>query len=314
MDTQQPAANAAISVYSGLAEDPLVNSRKTLSISWEVYKRQWKSYVGLVLLMFVSFLIPIMAVVLIVAGGAIARNATNAAAVVGILQNMDVAAALIAVLLAIPFILWLILLGYTGVLLPGFADERTGIGAAFKYTWRRFRSLLWVAILNSVIVAVGLILFIVPGIIWGIYYSLSLYTCAFEEKRGMDALRRSKELVKGYVWMLIRRWAFWMYFAIFANIIASIPFLNIIGIPVTYFILTPLGYIYWFALYLTIRERKNRGLATDRATGKQKMGTALLLVGPVVIIVILAIIGFAFNNPTNRHAEPPPIFDGGGEA
>jgi len=307
MDTQQQSASAeesaspaASSVYSGLITDPLVNSRKTLSISWNVYKGQWKSYAGLVLLILASMLVPLMAFIFIVFGGLFLKTAApNFSAIMGGLSAVTV---IIGVLLFIPFIVWILLLAYTGVLLPGFADERARIGTVFKFTWSKFRSLLWVAILYGFIIAVGILLFIIPGIIWSIYYCMAFYACAFEDKRGMDALRRSKELVKGYVWTIMRRSGFWMYFALLSGIVGTIPLFGWIWSIIALFIITPFQYVYYFSVYLTIRERKNKGFATDVATGRQKMNTILLLFGPVFLFTILVIIGIASKTSDNSNA------------
>ncbi len=303
MDTQQQsesASSAASSVYSGLITDPLINSRKTLSISWNVYKGQWKSYVGLILLFFASMLVPLIASIFIVFGGLFLKSAApNFAAIAG---DFSTAGIIIGILLFIPFIIWILLLTYTGALFPGFADERARIGTVLKFTWRKLGSLLWVALLYGVIIAAGIILFIIPGIIWGIYYSMAFYACAFEDKRGMDALRKSKELVKGYVWTIIRRWGFWMYFALLSGIVGTIPLLGWIWSIIAFFIITPLQYVYYFSVYLTVRERKNKGLATDATTGKQKMNTILLLFGPALLFTILVIIGIASKTFDNSNA------------
>ncbi len=71
-----------------------------------------------------------------------------------------------------------------------------------------FWSLLWVLFLNVILVILWSLLLIIPGIIMSIYYSLSLYTLIFEDKKGMEALRESKALIQGYWWGVLGRYLF----------------------------------------------------------------------------------------------------------
>lgn len=67
-------------------------------------------------------------------------------------------------------------------------------------------SYLLIAIINTVLVVVGLVLLIVPGIIIAVWYSLGAQVFVLENIRGYAALKRSKELVEGYWWPVLGRW------------------------------------------------------------------------------------------------------------
>jgi len=60
-----------------------------------------------------------------------------------------------------------------------------------------FFSYLWVIVLNTLIILGGLVLLIIPGLIFIVWFMFSQYALIFEEKKGFQALKRSKELVKG---------------------------------------------------------------------------------------------------------------------
>jgi len=60
-----------------------------------------------------------------------------------------------------------------------------------------FFSYLWVVIITALVITGGLILFIIPGVIFAIWFIFSQYAFLIEEKKGYEALKRSKELVKG---------------------------------------------------------------------------------------------------------------------
>jgi hypothetical protein len=64
----------------------------------------------------------------------------------------------------------------------------------------RFRSVLLVVLLGFVFTLIGVILFIVPGIYLAIALAVAVPVLLDEGKRGRDALRRSRELVRGRWW------------------------------------------------------------------------------------------------------------------
>lgn len=67
-----------------------------------------------------------------------------------------------------------------------------------------FPDYLLATIVYVLIVIGGLILFIIPGIIWGIKYSLYEYYLVDKKMRPMDALRASAKTTNGRKWMLFK--------------------------------------------------------------------------------------------------------------
>lgn len=67
----------------------------------------------------------------------------------------------------------------------------------YENSFKKIVSYLWVGILTGIITLIGFILLIIPGIILAIWYAFSLYDNVLENKKGMAALKSSKELVKG---------------------------------------------------------------------------------------------------------------------
>jgi uncharacterized membrane protein (DUF485 family) len=67
----------------------------------------------------------------------------------------------------------------------------------YESSFRKIPSYLLVAILTGLIVMAGLILLIIPGVIFAIWYSFSTYTNILDGKKGTNALKASKDLVKG---------------------------------------------------------------------------------------------------------------------
>ena len=82
---------------------------------------------------------------------------------------------------------------------------------------------IWQALLTSImttlLVLLGSILFLIPGIIFAIWYTFTLYTVLFEGKKGREALKASKNLVVGRWWQIFIRVALP---AIFFGLVSSI--------------------------------------------------------------------------------------------
>lgn len=75
-----------------------------------------------------------------------------------------------------------------------------GFSDAYRYALKNFFSYLWFAVLVSCVILGGLLLGFVPGVIFSIWFMFGVYILVAENQKGMDALMRSKEYVRGYWW------------------------------------------------------------------------------------------------------------------
>lgn len=93
----------------------------------------------------------------------------------------------------------------------------------FKDSKDLFWPYLGVSILTAVLILLWSLLLIIPGIIFAVFYSLSIYVFFSENKKGMEAIKRSKQLVSGYFWPVLGRIAFFFLVALIFSLIISIP-------------------------------------------------------------------------------------------
>jgi hypothetical protein len=77
------------------------------------------------------------------------------------------------------------------------------ISDSYRWGMRRFGSVLLVAVLVGLGVLGGLILLIIPGIIFLVMWSVSIPSVVVEGKRGTEAMRRSWQLVRGHFWFVL---------------------------------------------------------------------------------------------------------------
>lgn len=158
-----------------------------LQNSWQVYKKEFRVFLGV--------LVPVF--VMTIVGGFVAY-----------LQSPIIG----GLLTAIGGIVNLIVSFWIGIsLLYVMKDREVGIGAkeALQKGWRRLLSYWWITVLVIVITMGGFFLLIIPGIILSIWFSFAAYVLVAEDKRGMTALLRSKHLVSGYWWGV-----FWRFLAV----------------------------------------------------------------------------------------------------
>jgi len=84
-------------------------------------------------------------------------------------------------------------------------EEKIGIIESFRRGWSKIISIVWISFLIGIIIGGGYMLFIIPGIIFSIWFVFSGYVLVSENLKGMNALFRSKQLVTGYWWKVLWR-------------------------------------------------------------------------------------------------------------
>lgn len=93
----------------------------------------------------------------------------------------------------------------------------------FKPAMTEARKCFWqyyyVSVLSGLAVMGGVILLIIPGLIFWVWFAFSSFVFMFEGLKGVAALKRSKELAKGYWWPIVGRFA--ILFAI--SLILGVP-------------------------------------------------------------------------------------------
>lgn len=84
-------------------------------------------------------------------------------------------------------------------------QEKIGVKESYRLSWPKFWSYCWVLFLLSCVIGLGFFLFIIPGILFFIWYGFAIFVVVFEDSKGMAALSKSKEYVKGYWWGVFGR-------------------------------------------------------------------------------------------------------------
>src|SRR5689334_9661334 len=126
---------------------------------------------------------------------------------IGVLSG--IAAAIEGVWL-VPVIIVLALIGqalYTGTVVEAVADMRDGrrdfsIGTLLRAAAPFTGTLILGGLLYAIVVLLGFLAIIIPGLIFLIWFSLIAPAIVLERLHVMDAFRRSRELVRGNAWQV----------------------------------------------------------------------------------------------------------------
>ncbi len=87
----------------------------------------------------------------------------------------------------------------------GLSKEAVDKKTLRQNAWRDTAPFLWVSLLTGLIILGGTILFIIPGLIFTVWFFFSMYIFAIEGARGYGALKKSKDLAQGRFWPIAWR-------------------------------------------------------------------------------------------------------------
>jgi len=85
------------------------------------------------------------------------------------------------------------------------SEEKINIIEAYKRGKSKIFSYWWISILTGIIIAAGILLLIIPGIIFAVWFAFALFILVVEGLKGTKALRKSKEYVRGRWWSVFIR-------------------------------------------------------------------------------------------------------------
>ncbi len=102
-------------------------------------------------------------------------------------------------------------------------DQAPTVGVAFKLGGPFFLNSFTTGLLTGLWVLLGLVLLVVPGLYWGVLYSLATYLVFKERLANMAALKRSRALVTGHWWAVF--WRIILFGAVLAVLTSFVPWL-----------------------------------------------------------------------------------------
>lgn len=117
-----------------------------------------------------------------------------------------------------------------------------GIKETLKIAWGKLGRYFLTNLLTGLIVLVGFIFLIIPGIVFMVWYAFAQYIVINQDIRPIDALKQSKLLVSGYFWPVLGRlFGLMLFFITLQMLVSLIPFVGALAVTLLspYYVLVP---------------------------------------------------------------------------
>ncbi len=201
---------------------------------------------------------------------------------------------LFSILGALVLIVGLILLIFVSLPVIFSIHTSAGVDASYKDTLHLFWPFIWLIILNALAVFGGSFMLIIPGIWLGVALGFARYAFVIEERRGIDALRQSKDYIKGYWWAVLGRSILLGLIFLVAIMVVEAPFgilfgrigANVAGLLLSVFYV-PFAAVYAYKIFGNLRTLKPELVAvqTKERTGFIRAAAIVGLVVPIILII-----------------------------
>ncbi len=169
-------------------------------------------------------------------------------------------------------------------------NPNIGIFTALNQGRKQFLPFVVLLLLLGLLITGGTLLLILPGILFTVWFFFCHYILAEEGLRGLQALERSRQLVRGHWWAVFGRFALLLLIALSTAILtARLP---VIGAALNFafsLLLTPFSLLYYYLLYQDLKSCQQPAAKT---TGNFGLPVATSLLGWMLIPGLL----FAINN------------------
>ncbi|MDD2336740.1 MAG: zinc-ribbon domain-containing protein [Geobacteraceae bacterium] len=234
--------------------------------SWDIYQKRFATLVLLYLLAMLAIAIPTALAV------GIAFFMTLIAGGTAFFVTVS-----LGILAGIACFLWC----YSGFLCA-VLDDSLRLEDALTRGKRMILPLAWIFLLTGFIIIGGYLLLFIPGVIFTVWFFLAQFIMSGENVRGMDALLKSREYVRGY-WLdvALRLFLIWVV----SGVVSAIPFFGFI-LAVLFF---PYLMIFHCLIYRDLRAIKGDTSCPCRTRNKL-LWPGVALVGWIIIPIILMLL------------------------
>lgn len=168
-------------------------------------------------------------------------------------HSISLSQILIAVLLGLICLFFVILLCLWArvALFCAIKEQGAGIKKSLILAWEKIGSFFWVSLLTGLVSIAGYILFIIPGIIFSVWFGFSVYIFIWEGLKGTSALKRSKQLVQGYWWPIFG------IVIVLGIVVMLISWIKFFGPIINLFFMIPFSVVFMFVLYEDLKRIKS---------------------------------------------------------
>ncbi|MEW6416978.1 MAG: hypothetical protein AB1480_02525 [Nitrospirota bacterium] len=161
---------------------------------------------------------------------------------------------------------------------------------ALEKGWQKCWSFIWLSMVVGFIITGGFLLLLIPGIIFLVWFSLAQFVFANEDERGLNAIIKSKEYVRGYFLdVFVRLLLLW----IISAVIGIIPLIG----PVLAVLFVPFTMIFIYLIYSDLREIKG-DISPSPSTGEKFKWVGISALGYIAVpVIVVAFMGTSLIAP-----------------
>jgi len=237
--------------------------RQLLGQDWQIFKGRWETLIVIFVIPLVS--IPTLFFLMMLFSIILGKNNTSILIFTGIIYC-----------LAFLLQLWSHLAQLYAI---KDRDEKIGFRMSYEKSLRRLPLYVILMILMAVITTFGYVLFIIPGIIFSVWFSLAPYIFIAENTGPIEALKKSKEYISGKFFETLYRQIGIGFItgSITLILIPTLFFGGLLIIPV----LSIISIIYSFLLYENLKVLNGKSISNP----VNKIIVALIVVIPIILIV-----------------------------
>jgi len=280
-----------------------------LGKAWQIYKQNWftLSLIALAPLA-AQLLVGMLGMGLLVLLAA-AFGLKDFGAVEGMEQLLTNPIPLILSFLIVALVFGLVLIVFQiwsrVAMISAVGDNQLGFKQAFQQAWSKIRAYYWVSLLFGLIFFTGFLFLAIPGLVIAVWFSLAVFVLMNEDVRGLTALLKSREYIKGYWWPVLGRVLFFggvlfissvIYLALVSGLRdlfkTSLPFVPTILQFVPNVVVAPLIIAYFYSLYKDLRVLK--GEFEFVPSGGAKAFWSFLAAVPILLLVAAIVFSIAW--------------------
>lgn len=198
------------------------------------------------------------------------------------------------------------------------STEKVGVIDAYRNTLPKLLSYAWITCLVSLVVIGGMVLLFIPGIIVGVWIGLAIYVFILEDVRGMNALIKSKEYVKGRWWPVFGRFvSVGFLFFVAQNIIDVIAKKGGFLVGGTFFVMsivlslltTPFITIYAYLIYRNLKRLRGPFEFVPNKNDRTMFWILAILTPIALIALIILVISVGMSLGSEMDSWSPGMYN-----
>lgn len=165
------------------------------------------------------------------------------------------------------------------------SGEKTSAFIFGRQLWNKYPQALLLTLIVGISVMIASFLFVIPGVILGVYWAFAIYALILGGASVIDSLKKSYALVRGWWWMVFQRMIFLFGVAVIVSVFAIVPVYGVFLSYLLSLLVAPVVIIY---VGLTYQELVKIKSDNPKAKNVITLGRKVLFV--LLAVVILALL------------------------